>query len=114
MNATRSLVVEIEGADSSVFDNFLQDLSAQSPIRVLPLDTREPSTASAFLLELTAGTVLELAKKLIAHFKGKALVIRIKKANGKELVVSCNDESFRPGTLSSVITEFLDDTRDVE
>lgn len=112
MDGTRRLVVEIEGADSSTLDSFLQDLSAQSSIRALPLDTREPSAVSAFLLELTAGTVLEFAKKLIGHFKRKALVVRIKKANGKELVISCNDEDFKTETLSSVITEFLGGARD--
>ena len=112
MDVTRSLVVEIEGADSPIFESFLQDLSAQESIRALPLDTREPSAVTAFLLELTAGTVLEFAKKLIRHFKGKALVIRIKKANGKELVISCNDEDFKTEALSNVITEFLGGARD--
>ena len=107
MDGTRGLIVEIEGADSSALDGFLQDLSAQSSIRALPLDTRDPSAVSAFLLELAAGTVLEFAKKLIGHFKGKALVVRIKKANGKELVISCNDEDFKPETLSTVIADFL-------
>ena len=111
MDDTRSLVVAVEGANSSILDNFLQDLSTQS-IRALPLDTREPSTVTAFLIELTSGAILEFSKKIINHFKGKALVVRIKKSNGKELVISCNDEDFKTEALSSVITEFLGGAHD--
>jgi hypothetical protein len=112
VNSPQSLVVEVDGSDPPTLDSFLEDISTQLDTRVLPLDTREPSLIVAFLVELSAGTTLEFARKIVNHFKDKAVEIRIKKGKDKELAISCSDKSFNPSALSDIIEEFLGDDRE--